>query len=202
VNGIDITVAPHDQAVALLTGICGEISLLVSRDQQPTNQGASSTVTWPITPLEPSALPIIVQQPPTPNYAAAESPRVPGVDTDATDVAKDSSTACEDVCEPVQTANVEYSETIQPLEPDLMDFSSPTLDAKTLAREIELQQRTTQAEAIPFSQYADVDLDIEYDDDDSDLLGGAAAAAVLGSPVSSDIRDMIQQGLLETLRLL
>ena len=31
-NGIDVTVASHDQAVALLTGIRGEITLGVSRD--------------------------------------------------------------------------------------------------------------------------------------------------------------------------
>jgi len=37
VNGIDITVAPHDQAVALLTGIRGEILLVVSRDVTDTN---------------------------------------------------------------------------------------------------------------------------------------------------------------------
>lgn len=46
VNGIDITVAPHDQAVVLLTGIRGEISLVISRDssdiRSPTSTMTSS----------------------------------------------------------------------------------------------------------------------------------------------------------------
>lgn len=41
VNGIDITVAPHDQAVALLTGIRGEISLVVSREHGPSPLASS-----------------------------------------------------------------------------------------------------------------------------------------------------------------
>jgi hypothetical protein len=44
VNGIDITVAPHDQAVALLTGIRGEISLVVSRDN---SSGACAPILSP-----------------------------------------------------------------------------------------------------------------------------------------------------------
>ena len=44
-NGIDITVAPHDQAVALLTGIRGEILLVVSRDSSDTSPSVSGEPT-------------------------------------------------------------------------------------------------------------------------------------------------------------
>jgi len=223
VNGIDITVAPHDQAVALLTGIRGEISLVVSRDQhdvtpQPTSHGASSTVTWPTTPLDASTLPIIVQ-PPTPNYAVVESPgderQPPAVVKDATDVAVEVEIgSAADVCRsPPETVQSDAGESEQ-LEPDLMDFSTPTCEVVTshyddvitvseAAADIALQVRTTELSMPPpFSEYADIDFDIDDDDDGDLLLRPAAVSGVSLSPMSSDIRDMIQHGMLETLRLL
>ena len=224
-NGIDITVAPHDQAVALLTGIRGEISLVVSRDQhdvtpQATNHGASSTVTWPTTPLDASTLPIIVQ-PPTPNYAVVESPgdeqQAPAVVKDATDVAMDSAEveigSAADVDKwPAETTQSDAGESEQ-LEHDLMDFSTPTCEVVTshygdvitvsdAAADIAVELRTTELSmAPPFSEYADIDFDIDDDDDDL-LLRPAAVSGVSVSPMSSDIRDMIQHGMLDTLRLL
>jgi len=222
VNGIDITVAPHDQAVALLTGIRGEISLVVSRDQhdvtpQPTNLGASPTVTWPTTPLDSSTeLPIIVQ-PPTPNYAAVESPsnarQPPAVANDAADVAMDSSAVADvkvgvvaDIDEPVESAETGDGVS-EPLSPDLMDFSTPpcelvtsrddVITAPDTAADIDVQLRTRAM--MPCGDYEDVEFDV---DDDDDGLGAAAASGTSRSPMSSDIRDMIQHGMLETLRLL
>jgi len=111
VNWIDITVAPHDQAVALLTGIRGEISLVVSRDQTPTSHGAASPLTWPsATPLDAAHLPIIVQQPPT-----------PGVVKDAADVARDSFSAPADV-------DIERAETTERPLIDLSDAPEPAAD--------------------------------------------------------------------------
>ena len=222
VNGIDITVAPHDQAVALLTGIRGEISLVVSRDQhdvtpQPTSHGASSTVTWPTTPLDASTLPIIVQ-PPTPNYAAVESPsnvhQPPPVVKDATGVAMDSTAdadveinAAADVGEATETVEIDAGVS-EPFAPDLIDLSGPQYDEVitepgTVA-DVDVQLRTTDVIALGgYEQDIDFDFcDDDDDDDDDDLLGAAAVSGVSMSPMSSDIRDMIQHGMLETLRLL
>jgi len=211
VNGIDITVAPHDQAVALLTGIRGEISLVISRDQhdvtpQPTNHVARPTMLLNAG----TELPIIVQ-PPTPNYAVDESPsdmqQPPAVVKDASDVAMDSSVAADveigavaDISEPTETAEVDAGVS-EPLPVDLIDFSGPPCEVITTpvtADDVELQPRTT--DVIPFSHYEDVEFD--FDDDDEGLAAAAVSGVSGSSPMSSDIRDMIQHGLLETLRLL
>lgn len=221
VNGIDITVAPHDQAVALLTGIRGEISLVVSRDQrdvtpQPAGQGASTTITWPTTPLDADTeLPIIVQ-PPTPNYAVVESPsnerQPPSVVKDATDVAMDTSAAADmeigavvDVSEPPETAETDVGVS-EPLPPDLIDLNAGPFEVMTshddviTASDIELHLGTK--EMMSLSQYEDVEFDID-DDDDDDGLWAATVSGVTGpSPMSSDVKDMIEHGMLETLRLL
>jgi len=221
VNGIDITVAPHDQAVALLTGIRGEISLVVSRDQsdvtpQPTTHGAVSTVTWPTTPLDAGTeLPIIVQ-PPTPNYAVVESPRPSDVVKDATDVATDSFVAADvesgavaEVGGRKETAETDADLT-EPLSIDLIDLSAAACEAvtsrdddvTTLPRGDVLEVDVRTRELMSLAQFDEFgfDIDDDFDDDDDDVA--LAATGVAWSPMSSDIRDMIQHGMLETLRLL
>jgi len=217
VNGIDITVAPHDQAVALLTGIRGEISLVVSRNQSdvtpPANHGAISTVMWPTTPLDAGTeLPIIVQ-PPTPNYAVVESPQPPAVVKDAADVATDSFVAAdieilsaEDTGKPQETVEPDADLT-EPLSTDLIDFSARPCEVMTshddvtavpraAAADVDVERRTR--ELMTLDQFDDMEFDVDDDDDDDDEL----RSTVSWSPMSSDIRDMIQHGMLETLRLL
>lgn len=213
-NGIDITVVPHDQAVALLTGIRGEISLVVARDEndatplQTTNH--SSTVTWPTTPLD-AELPIIVQ-PPTPNYAPVQLPQPSAVVKDAADVATDSSDvengAAAGVSEPTDTVETDaevLDPILDPIPTDLIDLSAaPPCDDVVIVpqtvTEIDVQQRTT--ELMCFGQFGDAELDFYDDDDDYNDDDTAAVSAVLWSPMSSHIRDMIQHRMLETLRLL
>jgi len=229
VNGIDITVAPHDQAVALLTGIRGEISLVISRDEcdvtpppPPTDHGSGSSpaITWPTTPLDADTeLPIIVQ-PPTPNYAAVESPSnlqqsPAAVVRDADAVAMDPSAAAADVeigtAADVGEPRTTHAGASDPLPADLMDLSPPECEMMTsrddviisvpdAATNIDLQLRTMEA-----LLYRDLGFDIGVDDDDADDFGlraAAAASALSRSPISSDVKDMIQHGMLETLRLL
>lgn len=218
-NGIDITVAPHDQAVALLTGIRGEISLVVSRDQnddvtppqQPTNHSATPTVTWPTTPLEatPTELPIIVQ-PPTPNYAVVK---------DAIDVATDSFAVADvdiDVGEPRETVDATSADLDDPLI-DLSDPGAPQCGAAATVTsrddvitvacgEMEVELRTR--ELMSFDQFEQIEFDVELEDldDDDDDLGlrppPPPPAVPWPLPISSDVRDMIQHRMLDTLRLL
>jgi len=218
VNGIDITVAPHDQAVALLTGIRGEISLVVSRDQhddvapESSNQGSSSTVTWPTTPLDDADAGLaIVIQPPTPNYAVVESsPSNVAVVKDATDVAMQS--AAETEVESGAAAGAEEAEKTvdtdpdlpEHLPPDLIDLNAQCSDFITVsaaAEDIDLQLGTRQ---LMFGQYDDPEFEVDfYEDDSQDDFWAATVSGVTGSsPMSSDIKDMIQHGMLETLRLL
>lgn len=211
-NGIDITVAPHDQAVALLTGIRGEISLVVSRDHdddadndvtpQPTSHDAASTVTWPTTPLD-ADLPIIVQ-PPTPNYAVVEAPTPPSPQQAPASVVKDVAAVAKDA-ETVETVASE------PLSPDLIDLGGDEAAAVTSHDDViivpEVEIPPTTADLMTFDQFRNMQFDVGDDDDDFEYeadeeIMGAAAAGVSWSPMSSDIRDMIQQGMLETLRLL
>lgn len=215
-NGIDITVAPHDQAVALLTGIRGEISLVVSRDQsdvtpQPANQGAV-TVTWPTTPLDgDTELPIIVQ-PPTPNYVTVESPsnekQPPAVVKDATDVAMDSTAAVVDV-ENVAVADAdELAETeaacsvSEPLPRDVDPQAMTSRDYVMTVSDIDVQLETTELMSYDetYDQYEHLQFDVDLDDEG--LWAGAVSGVTGLSPLSSDIKDMIERDMLETLRLL
>ena len=202
VNGIDITVAPHDQAVALLTGIRGEISLVVSRDQsdiqpQLADHGSRSTVTWPTTPLDAGTqLPIIVQ-PPTPNYATVESPsnvqQPPAIAKDSFAAADVEIGSVADVTDQ-DTADL-LAELSEPLEqPDLIDLNAPLCETVTSLEDVilDVQQRTTEMMCE----------DIEFDIDDDDFGGSATMSMFSSSLMSSDIKDMIQNGMLETLRLL
>jgi len=235
VNGIDITVAPHDQAVALLTGIRGEISLVVSRDQlgdvtpppEPTsNQSGAVTLTWPTTPLDATDttdLSIIVH-PSTPNYAAFEllsnedqQPPPASVGTDATYVAMDVAmdAAADVVSGPTAEVDEPLGETAEsesePVAPDLIDFSetmtSPvdviTVSSDTAAAAVDIGPLETR-ELMMLGQYDEEDFDI----DDDDRLWAAAAGTTLSSrvsrssPMSSDVRRMIEHAMLQTLRLL
>ena len=213
-NGIDITVAPHDQAVALLTGIRGEISLVISRDQrdvvtpEPANQVASSTVTWPTTPLDDGDAGLaIVIQPPTPNYAVVQSsPSNVAVVKDATESAaatdvESGAAACAD--EPPKTVDTD-PDLPEHLPPCLIELNTKRGDVITVsdaAEDIDLQLGTRQ---MMFGQYEDPEFEVDfYDDDSQDDFWAATMSGVTGSsPMSSDIKDMIEHGMLETLRLL
>lgn len=220
-NGIDITVAPHDQAVALLTGIRGEISLVVSRDQhgdvtpppQPvSNQSGAMAVTWPTTPLvtpDTTDLSVIVQ-PPTPNYAALELPSnehqqpPPSVVRDVTDVAMDvgmdSAAAADVVSDPVddvgEPAEIAQPES-EPIAPDLIDFNETMT-----SRDDVITASSDTAAAVDISleargmmllgQYDEEDFCIDDDDDEGLWAAGGITAVSSGVTRSSPMSSDVR----------